>query len=686
MVFIGHFLSLLDIKKIQYVHWKSNTNIEKVIEGIDDLDLLVDPLHKEDINKIFDELGILRAYSTKDYWQNDIFHFIGCDLQERKLVHIHLHYALVLGFDYDKNFNIPIVKEYIKNRTKYKNIYLPETEKEYVILIIRLIIKNSLSSFLLHLPHKQIKLLINRKKSIVEGSGYIEFLDLFNKINRQKVKAIIEHEFKFISYSTFIAYEKIIIKNNSLLNFFFAARKLKNELSDFQKNNDLKSFILSFIRLNNLRLIRLFSKFDLIGLRKIPENGGRIIAFVGGDGAGKTTNIAKVGGILKKQFETKILHIGRPERSIKGLIIKLFKRITLLLAMKKLSEAIGYLALAYDRRSHFEYAKKLRNKGFIVLLDRIPIPGITAMDCPRINNILPNSFLSEMEKKIYEKITGADMIFVLKLDPLIAIKRRPNDKREELLERSGQIWDNYWKIPYAIEINTGVFSFEKVEELILENIWDILKRKYFRTEILGLNGAGKSSLLKEIKNNIPNVSISVPTKQYPFILFKNLIINFFYTLNIIFKTKNLYVGKNYIQFKTSLDIIEKWKNGGRMPSTNFILDQGVLFQYALMYKEKIVNNNKKDNLTLEKITGFFPVVFMLEAPIDILCLRTNSRPAQAGRGKRINTETFKIFCEDYQKGFNVIKKYHRNFITIDSALYKPNELYNIVYANLINRG
>ena len=39
---IEEFLLQLEKKRINYVHWKSNTNIQDALKGVDDLDILVD--------------------------------------------------------------------------------------------------------------------------------------------------------------------------------------------------------------------------------------------------------------------------------------------------------------------------------------------------------------------------------------------------------------------------------------------------------------------------------------------------------------------------------------------------------------------------------------------------------------------------------------------------------------------
>ena len=64
------------------------------------------------------------------------------------------------------------------------------------------------------------------------------------------------------------------------------------------------------------------------------------------------------------------------------------------------------------------------------------------LDCPRIHLIRDGKFkkISKFEKKQYQDIKGVDQLFVLKVDPEIAIKRRlSDDNQDELRFRS---WPN----------------------------------------------------------------------------------------------------------------------------------------------------------------------------------------------------------------------------------------------------
>ena len=667
MKLIKVFLENLEVSNIRYVHWKSNTNIKLALSGIDDLDILVDPNNERELNDVFKKLKFVRAYSEKDSWQDGITHFLGLDIDSQKLVHVHLHYKLALGYDYDKCFKLPIVDLYLRNITNYKGkVYLPSYENEYCILIIRLILKNALTPFLLQLPHKQYSLFKRAKeKGVVQNGGYTEFLDLKDKIDKVKLNRTLETTFSFLSKELFEFCVSVLEHNNNVIAYFKAGKELKKELVNFRNYGEFTSFRKAFCRLYYIRFFSLLRKFHVFNKieGKNAENGGRIIAFVGGDGAGKTTTISNLSKTLKSQFSLKSIHVGKPSMHLKGLVFKVISKIFSLIGFKNLSKAFFYISIAINRKNEFRKACKLRDKGIIVLQDRMPLEGITAMDCPRVHTILNGKYkkISKLEKKQYESIKGVDMLFVMKLNPEIALQRRPEDDPDELRIRSGQIWNNDWVAPFAHEINTGENNPEQVQNILLEKVWENFNTSFIRAEIIGLNGTGKSTLYKKIELKIPNVLKSMPVKDYPFLIIQGLFFGFLPATKIYFKTKNTSLLRNYFHLTISLQVLRFWNKKNSLPSKNVIFDQGPYFQAALLYKEKCISKSQYLKYILE-LQKKIPLVITLTASNEVLYERVIKRKGSDGRGQHMSFVKFCDFCEEYEKPYEIVRekaKFHK---------------------------
>lgn len=688
MKLIKKFLEELNSENIPYVHWKSNTNIKDALNGFDDLDILIDPSSLKKTKEVLRLFKFVRAFSKKDNWQSGIVNYVGLDINSQKLVHVHLHYELTLGYDYDKCFSLPILKSYLRHTTYYKKtISLPSYENEYCILVIRLILKNCLTPFILNLPNKQLSLIFSSKSlGIVRGSSYNEFLDLKSKVDQEKIKNIFLNELHFLDFNVFKFCEDTLSNNNSIFSFFKAGIRLKRDLAQYRSGGELISFIKSFFRLNYARISIFLNNLGITKYitGKKPQNGGRIIAFIGGDGSGKSTTIERLKKTLSKQFAVESIHIGKPKSSLQGFLFKFFGKLFSVFGLKNISKAFIYISIAINRKYEFKKACKLRDKGVIVLQDRMPLNCITAMDSPKVHTLLNGRFktLSKYEKKQYEYISGVDKLFVLKLNPELALKRRPYDNPEELRIRSGQIWEKSWSQKYITTIDTNDNNINQVQKIVLTNIWDNINKPFIKTEIIGLNGTGKTSLFNQLKKSIPNIEKNIIIWNYPKLIIKSLFVNSFYCFKIILKTKKINLAHIYFHYKTSLIIIEKWKTKNRTPNKNIIFDQGPIFQLAYLHKEKCISKNKLGK-ELEKLNSILNNLILLKSSTDLLFVRVKNRINSDGRGQNMNFEEFQEFCESYTYSFNLIKKSSIPLFEINSEENNikdmENKFFEIVY-------
>src|SRR5574338_1227695 len=93
---------------VRYCHWKSNLRLEQGLLGKTDLDLLVDASHMGLLRRILAEQDIKPVLAPPGKRYPGIEDWLGFDTQTGRLFHLHVHYRLVLGEQFVKNYHVPL--------------------------------------------------------------------------------------------------------------------------------------------------------------------------------------------------------------------------------------------------------------------------------------------------------------------------------------------------------------------------------------------------------------------------------------------------------------------------------------------------------------------------------------------------------------------------------------------------
>lgn len=112
---IRELYDLLDSQKIQHVTWKSLENLDKALNGVDDVDLLCKPTDRKKITALLLENGYIEDLYSPGCVYEDITVFRAFDPETCKFVMLHLHYALRLGGKKYKEYRFPFEQELLDN-------------------------------------------------------------------------------------------------------------------------------------------------------------------------------------------------------------------------------------------------------------------------------------------------------------------------------------------------------------------------------------------------------------------------------------------------------------------------------------------------------------------------------------------------------------------------------------------
>lgn len=265
---------------ILYLHFKSNTNLDKSFEGKGDFDVLVDKNRISDIETLIIKCNGKRhnpvhigSYPGVDNW-------LVFDDLSGKIYHLHLHYQLATGKSFVKDYVIPWNDVLFSTRVKDPNygIYITNPNVELLLLTFRIVLKAKMFD--------RCKKLFGLYK--LNRGMQKEWDDLSGKVSHSELLKVSES----LSPGVPSGIIDIISKENLTSSDFFRLHVcVRKAMSDYRRVSGIEATVRSEIYNMVVRARKILSvKFGRLSiLRKTSLQGGLIIAFVGVDGAGKST-------------------------------------------------------------------------------------------------------------------------------------------------------------------------------------------------------------------------------------------------------------------------------------------------------------------------------------------------------------------------------------------------------------
>ena len=484
----------LNVQGIDYCHWKSNNHLDHSVRGLTDLDLLVDRRHAERFRSILPQNDVKPVLSPKDKQYPAIEDYLGFDPDTGHLFHLHVHYQLVLGEQYVKNYRLPLERAFLTNTQigPEGNIKVPVPELEIVILVVRALLK--------YRDRDILKDILSIRTPGLPASILREFAYLRAQTDIEAILATLETLVDFVSPEIITEFLNVIAESpRSGYKLYRLRQRLRHELIPYQSHSRWWVSCQYFgILLRRLSFNYAYSS------KKAFVTGGITIAVIGADGAGKSTIIEHLRKYFSWKLKSRTYYMGSQEPSFLSKTFhlgvafweKAYRAGCFLLGKEhpfnkipmwflRLFRNVYHLFIGLDRYRRQFVGWQQALQGSIVIYDRYPLTAIHAvmngkpMDGPHIaaealgQQDKITRLLSEREQKIYQKIRPPDYILRLHVSPEVSQQRKPDHSFEMIKAKSQALEQMDQTGLNIIDIDADA-PFEEVLLQIKKNLWHVL--------------------------------------------------------------------------------------------------------------------------------------------------------------------------------------------------------------------
>lgn len=446
---IVQLLERLHMADLTYCHWKSNEHLGPALQGLTDLDVLVDPRQHLELKRVLADSGFKRFAATAGKAYPAVEDYLGFDVTTGRLAHLHLHYRLTVGQPHLKGYRLPWETEVLSRRSLDQDhgMFVADPAIELLLLLVRGVLKRRLRDSL----RSAI-----RRSSASRPSGERREFDWL--CERTDPDAVCEAARALLGPDTEAQIRTLLAAPDdprARRQFKRAARPV---LDRYRTYGPISATIRASFR--ELQWIvdainrRMFHRPT--PLRRTSPRGGVVIVILGSDGSGKSSLLKEMVAWLGVKLDVIPIYFGSGDGPgslyrlpLQGLRraaeagISLFRP-----APTGSSQRSGptprsplraagllpwALTLSLEKRSKLRRMIRARNRGMIVVCDRFPqadCPGFN--DGPLLHHLRDSRWrvcriLSAWEEVPYREagLDPPDLVIKLFASPEVVAGRRP---------------------------------------------------------------------------------------------------------------------------------------------------------------------------------------------------------------------------------------------------------------------
>ena len=437
----------LNRQGMRYCAWKSNVRLEESLRGETDLDILVDRSHAANFAEALATHDIKRVEAAAGRHYPAIENYLGFDTSSGKIFHLHVHYQLILGERFVKNYRFPLEKWFLDWVQMHHGVKTPVPEVELAVLALRAMLKYRLRD--------AIKDVLGIRTPGIPPAVVGEICFLRERCHWKRVSEALEEVADIVPAATVLSFlETIEIAARSGLRLWRLRVRLRREVNSYRRHQPFGATVRYFG--GSLRQTKWMLKVRP-GRRMTLPRGGVVLALFGADGAGKTTLAQTLVRWLEWRLDVRTFYMGSKQPSVSSRLFYLAfrslrrgsralarflpeKNVVVTLAERLRDEALlclHHLAIAYDRYRRYRSGREEALRGSVVIYDRFPLMCETGsrdwllLDGPQVPSSCRKTaglvhVMERLERFLYKKILPPDYLFSVEVSPTVAFQRKPD--------------------------------------------------------------------------------------------------------------------------------------------------------------------------------------------------------------------------------------------------------------------
>lgn len=461
---VARLCAALASSDIRYCQWKGSGKPERWTAGEGDIDLLVDRADEPALAALFARLGFKLALAAPARQIPGVVSYLGPDAALGKLIHVHVHYKLILGRAETRHYHLAIERAILTTALQRLFFKTPAPEFELILFVLQQTLR--------HDPLVAPGTTRERLEQLQP-----ELRRLQQQADTDAIARAITELLPDISIEDF---GRCVASLDPLLparRRLAAAWMLGSRLSAHARGGSLAHYA----RRIGGKVARAVGPNDTDSGKSLT-GGGAVIALLGADGAGKSTCAKILVQWLGAELKTCHAHLGLPPRSGSTLAAGFALKVGQLLDRRRgrttPSSLVAHLELmrhvctARDRYHQFRRLRRFAADGGIAICERYPIRESWSLAGPsKVQGLALDAQsrmargLRQLEEDLYLKITPPDLSIVLRVDPEVAVRRKTDEPEPYVRARARRMWTTDWSTANAVVMDAGRDLAEVVADL-----------------------------------------------------------------------------------------------------------------------------------------------------------------------------------------------------------------------------